>query len=73
MTITKTFTLEADDDMINNIIEDLQNNCESWAMILLERTNLDFKLDEYKDYRQKLTKEIFDDVVDSLIFVRNEG
>lgn len=73
MTITKTFTLEADDDMINNIIEDLQNNCESWAIILLERTNLDFKLDEYKDCRQKLTKEIFDDVVDSLIFVRNEG
>lgn len=68
MTITKTFTLETNEDMINSIIDELRNDCESWATILLEKTNIDFGLDEYLDYRRKLTKEIFEDVVTKLIF-----
>lgn len=68
MTITKTVTLETDEDMINDIIEELQNECESWATLLLEKTNFDFGLDEYIDYRRELTKEIFDDVVARLVF-----
>ena len=73
MTITKTVTLETNDDMINDILEELQNECESWANILLDGAGVELEWDEYKEYRRKLTKEIFDDVVDNLIFVRNEG
>ena len=69
MTITRTFTLEANDDMIDNIIEELRNECESWAEDLLDKTGLDdLEWDEYKEYKKKLTKEIFDDVVTRLIF-----
>lgn len=68
MTITKTFTLETNEDIINSIIDELRNDCESWATTLLEKTNIGFGLDEYLDYRRKLTKEIFEDVVTKLIF-----
>ena len=68
MTITKTVTLETDDEMIDDIIEELQGECEHWATILLDKTNFDFDPHEYSDYHRKITKEIFDDVVARLIF-----
>ena len=69
MTITKTFTLKADDDMIDNIIGELLNECDNCASDLLAGLDFD-EMTEYLDYRRKLTKEIFDDVVDKLIFDR---
>ena len=69
MTIVRKITLEANDDMIDSIIEELQNECESWAEKLLENAGLDdLEYDEYKKYRDKLTDEIFDDVITKLIF-----
>ena len=71
MIITRKIVLESDDDMINNIIEELQNECESWANILLEKAGLDdLEWDEYIEYKDKLAKEIFDDVMIRLNFNR---
>lgn len=69
MTITRTFTLEANDDMIDEIIEQLQNECDYWARNLLDNAGLDdLELDEYVAYKDKLAKEIFDDVMTRLNF-----
>lgn len=69
MTITRKIVLEANDDMIDEIIEELQNECESKAEKLLENAGLDdLEWDEYEEYRDKLTDEIFDDVMARLIF-----
>lgn len=69
MTIIRKIVLEANDDMIDEIIEELQNECESKAEELLENAGLDgLEWDEYEEYRDKLTDEIFDDVMARLIF-----
>lgn len=68
MTITKTFTLEADENMIDDIIEELQNNCEYYAQKILEDTDFNYRMEEYLEYKQKLGKEIFNDVVTRLVF-----
>lgn len=69
MIITRKIVLEANDDMIDEIIEELQNECDYWAKDLLEKAGLDdLELDEYEEYRKKLVKEIFDDVVTRLNF-----
>lgn len=71
MIVTRKIVLEANDDMIDNILEELQNGCESWAEILLEKAGLDdLEWDEYEEYKEKLTDEIFDDVVARLNFNR---
>lgn len=71
MTITRKIVLEANDDMIDEIIEELQNECESKAEKLLENAGLDdLEWDEYEEYRDKLTDEIFDDVMTRLNFNR---
>ncbi len=69
MTITRRIVLEANDDMIDDILEELQNDCDYWARNLLDNAGLDnLELDEYEEYRDKLAKEIFDDVVTRLNF-----
>lgn len=70
MTIIRKIVLEATDDMIDEIIEELQNECESWAEKLLENAGLDdgIEWDEYEEYKERLAKEIFDDVVTRLNF-----
>lgn len=69
MTITRKIVLEATDDMIDNIIEELKNECDYWAREMLEDAGLDdLEWDEYIEYVEKLTKEIFDDVLTRLIF-----
>ena len=69
MTVIRKIVLEATDDMIDNIIEELQNECECWAENLLEKAGLDdLEWDEYEEYKERLTKEIFDDVVTRLNF-----
>lgn len=73
MTITKTITLETTDTMIDDIIEELRYECNSWAHSLLEKTNFDFDYDEYEEYKEKLTKEIFDDVVTALLYDREKA
>ena len=71
MIITKKIVLEANDDMIDEIIEELQNDCESWAEKLLENAGLDdLEYDEYEEYKERLTDEIFDDVMAKLNFNR---
>ena len=73
MTITKTITLETTDTMINRIIEELHYECDSWAHKLLEDTDFVFEYDEYGEYREKLSKEIFDDVVTALLYDREKA
>ena len=69
MTITRKIVLEANDDMIDDIIEELQNECDSWARYLLENAGLDdLEWDAYVVYKDKLAKEIFDDVMTRLNF-----
>ena len=69
MTITRRIVLEANDDMIDKIIAELQNECESWANTLLDNAGVDdLEWDEYVEYRDKLTDEIFDDVMARLNF-----
>ena len=69
MIITRKIVLEANDDMIDEIIEELQNECESWAEKLLENAGLDdLEWDEYEEYKERLTDEIFDDVMTRLNF-----
>lgn len=69
MTITRKIVLEANDDVIDEILEELQNECECWAEKMLENAGLDdLEWDEYEVYKEKLTKEIFDDVVTRLNF-----
>lgn len=69
MTITRKIVLEANDDMIDEIIEELQNECDYWARNLLEKAGLDdLEWDEYVEYKDKLAKEIFDDVMTRLNF-----
>jgi hypothetical protein len=71
MTVAIKIVLEADDDMIDEIIEELHNECDYWARNLLEKAGLDdLEWDEYVGCKDKLAKEIFDDVVDKLIFDR---
>lgn len=73
MTITKTFTLEADEDMIDTILKGLQDTCEDWAVNLLDGTDFEFGMSEYMEYKRKLTKEIFEDVVTKLISDKKEA
>ena len=55
--------------MIDEIIEELQNECDYWARNLLEKAGLDdLEWDEYVEYKDKLAKEIFDDVMTRLNF-----
>ncbi|MBR6298126.1 MAG: hypothetical protein IKR34_02660 [Candidatus Gastranaerophilales bacterium] len=69
MTIIRKIVLEANDDMIDEIIEELQNECDYWARNLLEKAGLDdLEWDEYVEYKDKLAKEIFDDVMTRLNF-----
>lgn len=73
MTITKNVALEADEKIIDNILEKLQDECESWAGILLGGVDFDFNNRyEYMEYRRKLTEEIFDDVLTKLAFEYNK-
>lgn len=69
MIITRKIVLEANDDMIDEIIEELQNECDSWARHLLDNAGLDdLEWDEYVEHKDKLAKEIFDDVMTRLNF-----
>lgn len=70
MTITRKIVLEANDDMIDNILEELHNECDYWARDLLDNAGLGDYLDwdEYKEYKDKLAEEIFDDVIARLNF-----
>lgn len=70
MTITRKIVLEANDDMIDNILEELHNECDYWARDLLDNAGLGDYLewDEYKEYKDKLAKEILDDVIARLNF-----
>lgn len=69
MTIVRKITLEANDDMIDSILEELKNECDYWAENLLEKAGLDdLEWDEYEEYESKLAKEIFNDVMARMIF-----
>lgn len=70
MTITRKIVLEANADMIDNILEELHNECDYWARDLLDNAGLGDHLewDEYKEYKDKLAKEILDDVITRLNF-----
>lgn len=69
MTITRKIVLETNDDMIDNILEELHNECDYWARDLLDNAGLDdLEWNEYVEYKDKLIKEILDDVITRLNF-----
>lgn len=69
MTIIRKIVLEANDDMIDNILKELHNECDYWATDLLDNAGLDdLERDEYVEHKDKLAKEILDDVIARLNF-----
>lgn len=66
MIITKIYNLKVTDEMIENIINEFKNECDSWAEHELQDLDLDW--DEYKEYREKFAKEIFQEVATKLMY-----
>lgn len=70
MTITKTFTIDIEEE-INRIIERLESDCYDSASDML--LDIPITTEEYWVYRDKLKKELFEGVVTKLISDKKEA